>query len=481
MLKIPNPLRFALGSIGLVLARLGVVDPDRVNEITDLSWPRILGGIANTSKGAVDVAMVGIAVGTTGVAGLGFAGPFWGVASALSRGLAGGTISLVSQRFGADAHDELGRVVRVSIVLVLVVTLPLAALFWLYSPELVSLLTDNDRAIEYGGTYLRVLGLGIPFAGLNVVGNRTLVGCDDAFRPMQLGAVGAVANGLLNATFIFGLGLGVAGAALGTVLTHVVVTVAYVFGLLRGQLPLVGAFPVRVSPFGSYTHRGTVMDLVEIGVPVALRNLVWSVAAFPMFAILAIFGEATVAAYVIARRITRVMNAPGWGFGLAATSLVGQALGRNDDSEAAAYGRDVVRFAVATYTVSAALVAIFAGEVVILFSGDPTSPEIPIATNLVYASCIAVVCYGLAGVTAAVLDASGDTRIPFLSQFLGTFVVSIPLAYLGATTSLGLWGLYLAFVAQTAVPALVNFWHFRTGKWKEVSEQYRPDVAAADD
>ncbi len=175
------------------------------------------------------------------------------------------------------------------------------------------------------------------------------------------------------------------------------------------------------------------------------------------------------------------MNAPGWGFGLASSSLVGQALGRNDEGTAEAYGRDIIRFAVATYAVSAVLIALFAEQIVVLFANDPTSPEIPIAVNLVYAACGAVVFQGVGGAAAGPLDASGDTRVPFVSQFIGMFLGSIPLAYLGATTGLGYWGLYLAFTAETSIPAAINYWRFRTDKWKTISEAYRPDIVAGDD
>jgi putative MATE family efflux protein len=499
--RIPNPVRLLIKWIGLGLARLGLIDRDRAIKTTELAWPRIVTGIARMSKNAVDVAMVGVAVGTTAVAGVGFASPFWGLAFAVGGGVAGGTIALVSQRYGAESWEELGRAVRSSTLLAIVLTVPLSACFYLYPGAFISVLSDNGGAIEQGTTYLRVVGLGIPFAALNLVGSRTLVGADDAYTAMQLRASGAVANVILNAVFIFGFGWGVAGAALGTVLSNVVITAAFAVGLVFGRLPVVGAFPVQISPSGRWAEPGIVRDLITIGTPVGLRNLVWTAAEFPMLGILDIFGENTVAAWVIARRIWGVMNAPGWGFGLASSSLVGQALGQNDEREAESYGRDIIRFSVATYAVSAVLVALFAEQIVVLFASDPTSAEIPIATNLVYAASFAIIFQGVAGASAGPLDASGDTRITFLSQFLGMFCVSIPLAYLGAAglsvgaialpvgvstpavsiPALGLWGLYLAFVAETAVPAAINYWFFRTDKWKSISKEYRPDAVPADD
>ncbi|KTG20241.1 MATE family efflux transporter [Haloferax profundi] len=480
MPSVPNPVRLLIVGIGLALSRVGLLDRERAVRTADLAWPRVVTGIARMSKNAVDVAMVGIASGTVAITGVGFAGPFWGLAFALGGGIAGGTIALVSQRFGADAIESLGLAVRSSALLTVVATLPVTALFWLFPTELISLLSSNAEAIDLGAKYLRIVGLGVPFAGLNLIGSRVLVGSDDAYTAMVLRASGAIVNIVVNAALIFGLGMGVEGAALGTVLSNIVVTSAFVIGLSRGTLPGIGAFPVTIDPFGPFVDFATLRDLVEIGLPVMGRNLVWTVAEFPMLAILDSFGPDVVAAFVIARRIWGIMNTPGWGFGLASSSLVGQALGKNDETLAEAYGNEVIRFAVATYLVSAVLVALFARPIVLGFVNDPSDPAVPIAVDLVYVACFAVVLQGVSGGSAGPLDASGDTRWTFGSQFVGMFLGSIPLAYIGSVTSLGLVGLYLAFVAETSIPAALNYYRFRTGPWKAVSRNYRPEATADD-
>ncbi|OVE85211.1 MATE family efflux transporter [Natronolimnobius baerhuensis] len=481
MSRYPNPLRLTILWIGLLLARVGLIDRDRAIETTDLAWPRIVTGIARMSKNAVDVAMVGVAVGSSAIAGVGLAGPYWGLAFALGGGVAGGTIALVSQRFGAGAHEELGRAVRSSTLFAIALTLPVTAVFWVYSVELISLLTNETQVINHGATYLQVVSLGIPFAALNLVGSRTLVGADDAYTAMQVRAGGAVMNIGLNAVFIFGLNLDVAGAALGTVLSNLAVASVFALGIVRGRVVGIGEFPVQIDPFGTYVDSDMIADIVSIGTPIGARNLVWTVAEFPMLWVVGSFGETTLAAFIIARRIWGLMNTPGWGFGLASSSLVGQSLGQNNEGVAEAYGRDIIRFAVATYAVSAVLIAIFAEQIVVLFAEDPTGPVIPIAVSLVYAACFATLFQGVSGAAAGPLDASGDTRIPFISQVIGMFFVAIPLAFLGATTSLGYWGLYLAFVAETSVPAIINYWRFRTNKWKKISQGYRPDAASTSD
>ncbi|MEY7847666.1 MATE family efflux transporter [Natrarchaeobius sp. A-rgal3] len=479
--SVPNPVRLAVLWIGLALSRVGLIDRERAIKATNLAWPRMVTGLARMSKDAVDIAMVGVAVGTSAVAGVGLAGPFWGVIFAVGTGVAGGTIALVSQRFGADAYDELGTAVRSSAILVLAVSLPFVWFFWSYPHLLISLLTSNERVISHGAEYLRIVAFGTPFLALNLVGSRVLMGCDDSYTAMQIRVTGAMVNIVLNTIFIFGIGLGVTGAALGTTVSNVAVAAAFAIGLVRGSLPWIGAFPVTIDPTGRYLDPDVLADLVTIGTPIGLRSLVWAAFEFPMLGILDMYGENTVAAYVIARRIWGLMNAPGWGFGLAASSLVGQALGRNDETVAEDYGRDIVLFSTVTYAVFAVVVAIFVHDIVTLFSDDPASGEIPIAVNLVYAACVAMLFQSVASATAGPLEASGDTTIPFVSQFTGMFCVAVPVAYLGAVSELGYWGLYLAFLGEAAIPAVLNYWRFRSGVWKSISEAYRPDAGPADD
>ena len=351
----------------------------------------------------------------------------------------------------------------------------MALVFFLIPEQILQLISSDPETIHYGSIYLRYVSFGIPFAALSLIASRTLVGADDAYTPMVLRAVGAVANIALNAVLIFGLDMGVMGAALGTVLSNVIVTAGFAIGLVRGRTPLAGTFPVTVDPRGDYLDFEVMWDLITIGLPAIGRSLVWTLAELPMYGLLDIFGQEILSAYVIARRIWGIMNTPGWGFGLASSSLVGQELGTGDEKTAESYGREILYHSIGIYILSALIVAIFADQIVWLFVDDPTEVNLAVATTLLYAACISIVFRAIAVVMAGALDGSGDTRWTFMSQLVGMFGVAIPLVYLGATTPLGLWGLYLAFFAEAGVPAALNYYRFRSGKWKVISRSYRPE------
>ncbi|GCF13674.1 MATE family efflux transporter [Haloarcula mannanilytica] len=473
-----NPVRGVLLFVGGLLARFGLVERERVRRATDLSWPRIVTGLARMSKSTADVAMVGLALGPTAIAGVGFAAPFWALVFALGGGVAGGTIGMVSQRYGADADEELAVTVTTSAAIVLGLTLPLMAAYWVLPSLLVDLVGTGSEAVSYGTDYLRVVALGVPFAALNLIASRTLVGADDAWSPMLLRAGGAVVNIALNAVFIFGFDLGVVGAALGTVVANVLVTAGFTVGLARGGLPVIGAFPVRVPVSRPFLDRGLGWDLAETGAPLVGANLARTGAQFPRLFIVGLFGPGVVSAYVVALRVRALLDTPNWGLSLASSSLVGQALGDNDEAEATVWARTVLRLSIGVYVVVAAALLPFSRGIARLFVSDPT--VLPLVTVFVAVACASVVFRGVDGGSVGPLRASGDTRWPFYSQLAGMYLFALPMAYLGYVTPLGTLALYASLVVETAVPAAVTYYRFRSGTWRVVSRAYRPDAALDD-
>ena len=67
----------AVAAVGRAVDRLGIIDADRFRSTFDLAWPRVVTGFAIMSKQTADLAMVGVAVGTAGTAGLAFALGYW--------------------------------------------------------------------------------------------------------------------------------------------------------------------------------------------------------------------------------------------------------------------------------------------------------------------------------------------------------------------------------------------------------------------
>ncbi len=460
-----------VAATAVALARLGLIDEARGRRIADIAWPRIITGLARTSQRTADFVMVGIAIGPAAIAGMGFAVAYWAIAIGIGFSMANGGMTFISQRFGADDPVGLDLAFKQTLWLELALAGAIMVAYVGFATPLIELLGAAPTSVRYGSTYLSVVALGAAFEVTNMLAARTFVSANDAWTPMVLRAGGAAANILLNAVFIFGLGLGVFGAAAGTVLATAVVTLVFAAGMLRGSLPGVGALPFSISLRGPYLDRRLLGQIVDVGAPLVLRQVVSRAAQFFMLAIVANFGTIVVAAYVASREVRAVMNAPAWGFGTAARSVVGQELGRGDEAGALAYGRDLVRFAGAVYLVMATLMLVFAEPIAVFFTDDPAA--IAATVPFVMVMAVSLLGLGIDDSAAGILSAGGDTRWPLYARLLGLYAFMIPIAYLGVVTPLGILALYLAITAETVVPAVITFYRYLSGTWISVSRRYR--------
>ncbi|MFC4439535.1 MULTISPECIES: MATE family efflux transporter [Natrialbaceae] len=469
-------LTTAVRVVASAFERAGIIDAERFRPTMDLAWPRIVTGFAIMSKQTADLAMVGIAVGTAGTAGLAFALAYWEVVTMLGLGLAGGTVSLVSQNYGGEETERASLVVTQSVLLAVAFAIPLVIGFVAFADRLIGVFGAGSTSLEHGSTYLVFVAPAVLFELLNLIASRTYTGVGDTFTEMMARAGGAVLNVLLSALLIFGFGLGVAGAAIGTTLSTGFVTLVLAWGMVGRSYGRLGMepSPVPITRGGTRLEPTVIRQLIEISTPEIGRRLAQGIVVFPLLWIAASFGPVIVTALEVGRRVRSLINSVNWGLSLASSSLVGQHLGANEEAEASAYGAAIIRLSTVLYAGIAVLVVAFAEPIASLFVSD--SAEVARAAPFVAVGAVSAIGFGLDGAATGALLGAGDTRWPFVAALVGRYGFALPAAALGLVTPLGIGGLYLALLLETYVPGGINYWLFRRGRWKVVSRRYRPDA-----
>ncbi|ELY92763.1 MATE efflux family protein [Natrialba hulunbeirensis JCM 10989] len=464
--------------VASVLERLGIISAERFRPTMDLAWPRIVTGFAIMSKQTADLAMVGLAVGVTGTAGMAYALAYWELVTMLGLGLAGGTVSLVSQNYGGEETERASLVVTQSVLLAVVFALPLMAIFLFAAAPLIGLLGSNPEAIEHGSTYLVFVAPAVLFELCNLIASRTYTGVGDTFTEMVARAGGAVLNILLSGLLIFSFDLGVAGAAIGTSLSTGFVTLVLAWGMTGRSYGRLGMepSPVPISLRGPWFDLSVVRELIEISTPEIGRRLAGGAVVFPLLWIAGTFGPVIVTALEVGRRVRSLINSVNWGLSLAASSLVGQHLGAGDEDEAGAYGASIIRLSTVLYVAIAVLVIVFAEPIASVFVDDAGAIEA--AAVFVAVGAVSSIGFGIDGAAAGALLGAGDTRLPFVASLVGRYVFALPVALLGVVTPLDVVALYLALLLETFVPGGINYALFRRGRWKAVSRRYRPSSSS---
>jgi putative MATE family efflux protein len=453
-----------------LLARGNVIDRGRLGETVELAWPRTVTGFAIMSKRTVDLAIVGVAVGGEAVAGLAVANAYWTVGKLAFIGLAGGTLSLVSQNYGGGDTDRAAEVAGLGLLAALALAVPVTVLFGFGARPLVGVVGGSPVTARLGALYLAVVAPGLLFEGLNLVASRIYAGVGDTRTPMAIRAGGALLNVALSGGLVFGAGLGVFGAALGTTLSTAAVAVIFAWGVTGHAYLGRGASPIPVG-LNLRPTVGLARQLTAVSAPLAARRIGQGLAVFPLLWIAGSFGPAVLAAVGVGRQVRGLLNSFAWGFSIASSTLVGQALGAAEEGLATLYGREIIKLSLVVYLCIAAIVLVAARPVAAVF----VDRDIGVTAAFVGIAALSVVPLGVDGSATGALRGAGDTRIPFLATLAGLYLVALPVAALGTVTSLGVLALQVALLAETGVPMAVNLLRFRTGAWKAISREFRPE------
>ena len=202
-----------------------------------LAWPTLLYNVLELSLGVADLLMVrGLGFEATAAIGLTRQIAFLVEASALA--VATGVIALVSQGAGAGDRRQVEGVMHQGTRLVLVLGPPITLAGYLLSRPLLVAMQADETALAHAVPYLHIYFLGTVFLWGTVIPAAIFRGSGDAMTPLKLASAVAVLNVPLNYMFIFGAGpwapMGVAGAAVGTVMARAIGAGLYLVLLTRG-------------------------------------------------------------------------------------------------------------------------------------------------------------------------------------------------------------------------------------------------------
>ena len=301
--------------------------------------------------------------------------------------------------------------------------------------------------------YMRVSFVGMPFLFAYVIFQSLMRGVGDARTPLYI-VTGTVAlNFVLDPLFILGLGpvpaMGVAGAALATVITQGLAAVVGLWMLFSGR------YGIALRARHLVPDVATLWRLFKLGAPSAVEQSTRALGLMLMTILVAGFGTHTLAAYGIGTRMLSFVIIPALGLSQATSALVGQNIGagRADRAERTAWLSALIAFVVLS---AIGVIAFFlATPIVRLFV--PDSPAV-IAQGSLFVE-ITAFSYGLIGAQQVITGAfrgSGNTVVAMMIALVSLWMLQFPLAWLLSTRAgLGATGIWIAYPVQNAVTAAI--------------------------
>jgi Na+-driven multidrug efflux pump len=253
--------------------------------------------------------------------------------------------------------------------------------------------------------------------------------------------------------------LGLEGAVLALVGSN---TVGMLWGL--GVL-IVGRAPVRIDVHDLRLDLRMMRRILRIALPAIVQRGTPNLAMSLLMRLISSYGAATLAAWVVARRIFSFAQIPSMGLSRVAPAMVGQNLGAGRSQRAERAVGLLARAVVGVTVVVLGGLVLFAPQVMALFSEDAES--VSIGVHIIRVLSLGYLAFAFNGVYDAAQGGAGDTVSPMVINLVALWLVQIPLAYLLPWAfDLGADGIWFALVLGWFAQAALMLWRYRQGRWK---------------
>ena len=429
---------------------------EKIRLVIALSVPSVMAQLTSILMQYIDAAMVG-RLGANASAAIGVVASSTWLFSGLCMAVVAGFSIQVAHYIGAKEFDRAKDVLRHSYLVVLGLAVLIAAIGMLVSGKLPVWLGSDMVIRRDASRYFFVFALSLPAVALNRLAASMLQCSGNMKVPGILNSFMCGWDVLLNMIFIYGLKMGVTGAAIGTALSEVITAVCMLYFLNQKTdlLNIDWSVKFRIQPY--FLRKAAMLSL-----PIACERFIMSGALIMTTGMVAPLGAIATASNSLAVTAESLCYMPGIGIGEAATTLIGQSVGARRKNMAKSFSKITVAFAMAFMAVTAVLLYMFAPILMGMLSNDPKVCEL--GTRILRIEAFAEPLYGASIVVAGVLRGAGDTMMSSIMSLVSLWCVRIPLSYV-LVKPLGLVGIWIAMCAELCFRGTIFLVRLIRGKW----------------
>lgn len=438
------------------------MDRSRLRRILGIALPIMGGMVSQNILNLVDTGMVGV-LGDAALAAVGVASFANFLAMAFIMGMATGVQAMSARRKGAGRLDETAIPLNGGLLLVAVLALPASALFFWAAPALFPFLNDDPAVVELAVPYWQARLVAMVFVGMNFAFRGYWNAVDLSRLYLRTILLMHAVNIFLNYALIFGhFGfpeLGAMGAGVGSSIATAIGTAYYV--VLGFQHAREGGF-LRGLPHGK-----TLRAMLRLSLPAGAQQFFFAAGFTTLFWIVGQVGTAELAAASVLINVTMVAILPGIGLGLAAASLVGQALGSGDSEDARRWGWDVVRVGLLLLGGLGIPMLLTPDLILGIFLHDPETLALARLPLQLSGATIFTDAVGLILLNS--IMGAGATRTTLMVSLGCQWGLGLPAAFLlGPILGFGLIGVWVSQVAYRAIQAGILAVIWQRGGWAAI-------------
>ena len=266
-----------------------------------LAIPVMMSSVLMLVYNMVDMYFIAKTGNTNLVAGVSLCAPIFTFMVAIGDIFGLGGSSVISRLFGRGKVDDGRRLSVFSFLGSALFGVVIAVIFMLFKNPMLGLLGANEETITYASSYYSWIVLGAPFVIFSLVPTNLLRTEGFATGAMIGSVTGSIVNMILDPIFIFTLGMGAGGAAIATVLGNICADIFYVYFITTKSKAL------SLSPKGFHISGAELKQILGIGIPSSITNIMQSIAVMLLNNFLLPYGNDKIAAMGIVSKVVMIV------------------------------------------------------------------------------------------------------------------------------------------------------------------------------
>jgi len=450
-----------------------VIDEKNITKsIFNVAVPAVVEQLLIMIVGVVSLAFVGH-LSNEAVAAVGFINSLFGFIQVFFVALSTGCTVIIARLIGEGDIESARSAIKQCVVIGFAASSVLTIILLVFAKPIISTFFSGAEkiVIEMASQYFKITLITLPLMFSNIIISGSLRGSGDTKTPMLIANAVNILNIVLSYVLIYGVSIGdfsikkmgITGAAIAVCIARGVGGILSLAVVLSKSVTLSFSLKEKLVIDFKLLKR-----ILHVGIPASMEQLIMQGGFLLLQVVISRMGTNASSVYQIVMSINSMCFVPIFGFGIAATTMVGQSLGAKRVDLAKKAGWKTIKICLMITVVISSLLFIFSGILIKIYTKDPAI--LAIGTGAIKLFSFSQPFVSIVTVVSNALRGAGDIFYVMITSFIGIWCLRVFMTFiLGLKLRMGINAAWIALALDFAIRSGMYLLRFKRGKWATIS------------
>ena len=425
--------------------------------------PVVVEQILNSLMGTADTMMVSN-VGSAAISAVSLVDSINVLVIQAFSALAAGGAIVCAQYIGQRNKEKANESARQVLFIITAISVAVSLICLVFQKPLLRLIFGSVEAevMRASETYFFYTALSFPFIAAYDSAASIFRAQDNTKGPMIISMISNVMNIGGNAILIWVFHMGVAGAAISTLVSRIFCAVVVLYQLRKDRQPIVVRDYLKIRPDGKMIGR-----ILALGIPSGIENSMFQLGKLAIQSTVSTLGTTAIAAQAMTNMLEMLNGTAVIGVGIGLMTVVGQSLGAGKKDEAVYYMKKLMIFSEVFLIACCAVVYVLARPITMIGGMEAKSAEMCL-DMMFWITIVKPIVWMFAFIPAYGMRAAGDVKFSMITSCITMWTFRFCLCvYLIRVCGMGPMAVWIGMFTDWTVRAIVFGLRFKSGKWME--------------